>query len=103
MPQESRTDIGVVYLRKEPHLWRCHWVLFREEQLQTKHAVWVHNAAHVQGSGHTTPTATHACAGAAHSQAANRESRQFVAPKTMHGPHARSNGLPLGPSIVTSK
>jgi hypothetical protein len=35
----ARTNVGMVYLGKKAHLWRCHRVLFRKEQLEFENAI----------------------------------------------------------------
>ena len=50
---EGRTDVGMVDLGQEAHLWRRHRVLFREEQLEPEHTVWegIPLAHHASGTG----------------------------------------------------
>ena len=70
MREIEHTDIGVIDLRQEAHLWRCHGVFLRQKKLQFKFS-------------------------------------RYIKDKGISGikifSHSPSNGLPSGPSIITSK
>lgn len=35
------TDVRVINLGEESHLWRCHWVFFRQEQFQLEYTPFI--------------------------------------------------------------